>query len=205
MKQASGGWALTSHARQRLAERTQMTEQDLLHIFNTGVETTPVSNEGKKVHRLFYSVDDDQCFVAVVDEKVKEVVTIRTPEQSLHGVVTFEAVEHLRCLLRPRVVSMKAVSPSCPSIASVFRLEVSFWENGSGHVRRKTFTVPTADFPQARQDLLALETCDGIQKIVEDFIKTHRRANEMSDNVVTVKVGKKGGPVVLRFPNMLVL
>ena len=68
---------LTLHARQRLCERTSLTEEEFVRILDlyltvsVGYET-----EAKRWHRLFYSAKDDVHLVAIQDLANGEVITI---------------------------------------------------------------------------------------------------------------------------------
>lgn len=77
------GWCsrLSVHAAQRLAERTHIREPDLLGLLD-GEKSVPVGIEERtnRLHRLVYSVNDEECFVAVQDMGNGEVITVLTLE-----------------------------------------------------------------------------------------------------------------------------
>ncbi len=77
------GWRswLNVHGAQRLAERTSFLESDFLALLDAG-KSAPVGIEEKtnRLHRLVYSVKDDDCFVAVQDMANGEVITVLTLE-----------------------------------------------------------------------------------------------------------------------------
>jgi len=68
---------LSKHALRRLTERTTITENKLVDILDLGyVYTIGIEPVFEKIHWLFYSINDDTCFVAIRDEFTGEVVTI---------------------------------------------------------------------------------------------------------------------------------
>ena len=67
----------STHARVRVNERLSMPEEDVALLLDHGL-AVKISEEKKtnRVHLLFYSLDDFQCFVAVYDHQTKTVITL---------------------------------------------------------------------------------------------------------------------------------
>lgn len=68
---------LSSHAIERLEERTQMTPDEMNHLLDHNGYFKLGSHAGfHRVHLLFYSPKDENFFVAIQDERMGKVVTI---------------------------------------------------------------------------------------------------------------------------------
>ena len=67
----------SAHARIRVAERLSMFEEDVALLLDHGL-AVKISEEKNtnRVHLLFYSADDFQCFVAIYDHQTKTVITL---------------------------------------------------------------------------------------------------------------------------------
>jgi hypothetical protein len=67
----------TLHARERADQRLSIPDDELADMLDWGFTVTIKEEIGStRVHRLFYSHPDRQCFVAVQDTRTKTVVTI---------------------------------------------------------------------------------------------------------------------------------
>ena len=65
------------HALSRIAERTQLTEERIAAILDAGHAVFVGRKPGfDREHWVFYSPDDDTCFVAIRDRLVGKVVTV---------------------------------------------------------------------------------------------------------------------------------
>ena len=67
----------SAHARVRVDERLSMPEEDIALLLDHGL-AVKISEEKKtnRVHLLFYSAEDFQCFVAIYDHQTKTVITL---------------------------------------------------------------------------------------------------------------------------------
>lgn len=65
------------HAFDRVEERLTIPKAEVAAILDSG-EAVPIGSEtgSSRLHRLFYSIPDDTCFVAVQDERSGTVVTV---------------------------------------------------------------------------------------------------------------------------------
>jgi len=80
----------TIHALDRVAERMHLTTVELAEILDRGLAVTlGVDEYSNRLRRLFYSVVDEQFFVAVQDAKFGDVVTVLPLDYyvNLHGYV----------------------------------------------------------------------------------------------------------------------
>jgi hypothetical protein len=87
----------TEHAFQRVQERLQMPLAEIAHALDTD-QYTPlgIAVRSDRKHLLFYSQFDDECFIAVRDEKTREVITILPTNYDSHCRVSPEAIDHLK-------------------------------------------------------------------------------------------------------------
>lgn len=90
----------TAHAHQQLG-RTQLSEAELEAILDQGL-CVPIGIEEKsqKVHKLFYSAKDKQCFVAIQDDATGEIVTILTLDYHNRWIISLEVVAEAKRLIR---------------------------------------------------------------------------------------------------------
>lgn len=207
--------SLTNHARQRLDERTSLTPDELAEILDDGY-TTLVSLEKHRKHLLFYSPEDRQCFVAVVDEDDREIVTIRYPEQSVHGVVSFEAMKDLQVkhdlrmqstVNEPVVVLKKPdPQPAQPVVVQpkVFRILVAFEYFKSGATRFKSVSVPIVSHPECVDNLQTLQDISEVKAVVQKCMLENRRPSEFCPCGAWVRYGKQSS-VMLMFDGADVL
>ena len=65
----------TRHARERAYERTGMHLREIKQLIDLN-RACPLGQEGVKNHWLFFSMVDDDWFVAVRDEDTKEIITV---------------------------------------------------------------------------------------------------------------------------------
>lgn len=100
---------LSSHAVERLRQRTQMTPDEMNHLLDHNGYFKLGSHAGfYRIHLLFYSPKDDNFFVAIQDERMGKVVTILpinyhdklawriTPEECEQAKQKFEAYDQAR-------------------------------------------------------------------------------------------------------------
>lgn len=71
---------LTAHARARLAERSNLSGESLIEMFNRqlGRKVGCTTQRSHLAHRLFWSHEDDAFFIAIQDVVTGDVVTIVT-------------------------------------------------------------------------------------------------------------------------------
>lgn len=65
------------HACERVVERLTMEPDEVVDLLDWGLAVKIGEEKGtRRIHRLFYSHDDHQCFIAIQDEKTRTIVTI---------------------------------------------------------------------------------------------------------------------------------
>ena len=68
---------LTDHAKKRLIERTGISISTFKGMYEEGKYlSTGKEEKSRRIHDLFYCVDDKNFFVSIRDEKNNEIVTI---------------------------------------------------------------------------------------------------------------------------------
>jgi len=67
----------THHAYERIGERVRISPEQLARLIDNDL-TVPLGMEpGRtRIHRLFYSHIDEQCFVIIQDERTGSVITV---------------------------------------------------------------------------------------------------------------------------------
>jgi hypothetical protein len=96
------------HAFQRAGERLTMESQEIGDLLDWDLAVKVGEEDGtRRVHRLFYSSEDMQCFVAIQDEKTKTIVTIlpvdyyETPAWKIPRVLLDEAEQKVSWQAKP--------------------------------------------------------------------------------------------------------
>lgn len=64
----------TYHASKRLFQRCSLDRREVLSLLKS--RSYPLGNDKHRLHKLFYSQPDDECFIAVQDENTDEIITI---------------------------------------------------------------------------------------------------------------------------------
>ena len=71
------GSVFTKHGFDRVKDRMLMPPREVLEIIDTDEVITLGIEEGtNRIHKLFYSEADDDCFVVVQDQNTREIITI---------------------------------------------------------------------------------------------------------------------------------
>lgn len=130
---------LSSHAIERLEERTQMAPDEMNHLLDNDGYFKLGSHAGfHRIHLLFYSPKDDNFFVAIQDERMGKVVTILpinyhnklawriSPEECEQAKQKFEAYDIARqtppVLTKPVKPTPEKAPPKLANIRFVYRL-----------------------------------------------------------------------------------
>ena len=76
------------HAYERVIERLTMEPDEVAELLDWDLAVRIGEEKGtNRIHRLFYSREDFQCFIAVQDEKSRTIVTILPVDYyETHGV-----------------------------------------------------------------------------------------------------------------------
>lgn len=91
---------LTRHARERIGDRLSTAPDEVAAILDHDLAVLLGADSGR-LHRLFFSPSDEQCFVAIQDQENGDVVTILPLDyhSSLAWEVPLEAQERAELLL----------------------------------------------------------------------------------------------------------
>lgn len=87
---------LTWHGQDRTNGRSSLSFEEIKDIIDNGL-TTPlgVEKSSRRMHILFFSPIDGECFVAVQDEKTKQIITVLPPDFDGRCKVSGEAINDL--------------------------------------------------------------------------------------------------------------
>ena len=185
---------ITQHALERVYERLHLPVDEIIEILDNGVTTSIGYEHGstRRLHRLFYSPVDEQCFVAVQDQKNGEVVTILPPDFDNHCRVPLSAIDDLLRELGVRQPvtrgSVTVPIPEEPKVSSiVFTCYVLKIDR---KLRCQKFMFPAENFPGDKQ---ALEQNGTLHSLLIGHIAAMLKEHETFDSVF-VQFGKKGLP-----------
>lgn len=121
----------TRHAWMRVHERLSLTPAEVAEQLDAGLCVNIGKERGTyRIHRLFYSVPDRCCFVAIEDERNQVLITLLPVDfhENIAWSVSVEAQNEARSLVAEEMVLpsvsqlLVAPSPSVPLTAAVFRL-----------------------------------------------------------------------------------
>ena len=136
----------TRHAFDRVEERLKITEVEVARILDSG-ETIPLMQEPgtHRLHLLFYSKADEQCFVAIQDQRDGTVVTILPPDFVNRYRVSLEVISDL---MNPRsVVPRNSLSTKIDHSVSCYIFLLYFRSKNSETRRRQKIRIAVSDFP----------------------------------------------------------
>ncbi len=66
---------ITEHARQRIGERTSLKPVEILMALQPGTHIW-VKGRQRATHHIFYSIKDQKCFIAVVSQGERQLLTV---------------------------------------------------------------------------------------------------------------------------------
>lgn len=95
--------SFSRHARQRLSRRSNLSLEDAEEIIRynlcvvVGFEQIKKSSS-RKIHKLFWSIPDENWFVIIQDELTGVVITILPPRRSC-WVITYSSMEKAKQLI----------------------------------------------------------------------------------------------------------
>lgn len=107
--------SFTGHAYKRLNERCSLTPRELASIIHQGkyIPLGVHQNDKHKQHRLFYSIKDEQCFVAVCDTNNQEIITVLSMDYHSAWRVDPDMVDEAKYLIigRPSYKPVPVLAP----------------------------------------------------------------------------------------------
>ena len=187
----------TLHALDRVADRLHMSVAEVEEILNQEKTVLLGYEPGtRKMHLLFYSTTDQEYFVAVQDEKTREVVTIlpftydyyRTSfhHPSRLGIIKARA---RRKVVPPKPVNEKKNPANFQNIKpSNFYFALYFRNRLTEKLRVKTIVVSVKDYPGGKTQM---EGDDALHKMLVQSAEADKHQYEYFENVF-VRLGRKG-------------
>lgn len=182
---------MCNHALERVQERISMSADEIIEILDTG-HNVPIGLEKgtRRMHIVFYSEHESEFFVAVRDEKTKQVVTVLPYHYDSRCKVPYEALRQLIApahKVEPEIpaVSLPPHPPSPPVPKLHLRISFSKYEHRDRSVR---ITLDTARFPGEVHDL---EKNNELLTIIRDIVVANN-TDGWNFKAVDLKQGKKG-------------
>ncbi|MDO8598477.1 MAG: hypothetical protein Q7S02_00010 [bacterium] len=190
----------STHAFERVAERLSLDTEEVAALLTYDLAMLIGREAGtSRIHRLFYSVPDGQCFIAVQDESNGEVVTI-LPIDFAAWAVSLETQRAAEALTRQRpplrseqsAVPMARPLPDASHVLpSVFRITATFRFSSGRWAVRLLGSIPAAPYG-FDPDRLASDP--GAQEQIGAWVQEHENREGMHVVVYTVRLGKNGSP-----------
>jgi hypothetical protein len=186
--------SFSRHAYQRVDERLTMEPSDLADLLNWDLAVRIGAEEGtNRVHRLFYSHDDHQCFVAVQDELTGTVVTILPVDyyEQLAWRISEDVQEEARVKVSrraaPSATGATRVPPDEPNSSGRFRITGTFRDL---HNRPKVASLGTwPSAPYDRSILSLLQDEQFFREMKSRF--TQRRGPDIRLLGVSIQTGPR--------------
>jgi hypothetical protein len=185
----------TAHAFVRVFERLHMSPEEVSAALDSD-QCTPLGFEHRtdKMHLLFYSPDDDECFVAVRDEATREVITILLPNQDVHCRVPLEAKVHLRSLhnnkghghYTPQI--SRGINDAIFGNLTVF-FKIRFKHKVTGELKTGTIKIPQDELPSARDEIMTSDVVH--ERLLQEIPKMFE---DYTPITVSFSIGKSKGP-----------
>lgn len=165
-------YRLKRHALDRLRggekERSNLTEDEVAQILEEG-KNILIANEGRKEHRLFYSKIDACHYIAVVDSRNGDVITILYPDYYKHSIIRPEAFDEAEDMVEPKErfhINKPLQIPDAPQTQgpTITRVVVNVLNLGN----RRLASLPIAEYPQSLDELAQSED---IKKMILELIE----------------------------------
>lgn len=190
----------STHAFERVVERLSLDTEEVAALLTYDL-AIPIGREHgtTRVHRVFYSVPDAQCFVAVQDESNGEVVTILPIDFSAWP-VSLETQRAAEALMRrrpplsseqPIVPAARPLPDASRALPSVFRITASFRNPQGRWAVRLLGSIPAAPYGF---DPDRLTNDPSVQEQIDVWVQEHERLEAMQVIAYIVRLGRKGSP-----------
>ena len=189
--------SFTRHAWSRVIDRLSLAPSEVAALLDYDL-AVPIGSRGGRLHRLFYSAPDRQCFVAIQDEENAAILTVLPIDyhESCAWPVSPTAQREAEGLLRERPVpAADGIDSLDGDAASVFRVGCYF-RDGQGTVRPAYLgTLPAEQFSREVNRLLEDDSAlDEIQRRASD----KRRMGEVVLKAF-VRLGRRGPVTMIDF------
>ena len=178
------------HAWSRVLSRLSLTPSEVAALLDYDLAVS-VGVRGRKVHRLFFSPPDEQCFVAIQDQHMGVVVTVLPLDfhESCAWAVSRDTQDHAESLIRNRPDSSREeAAPRDGTAPSVLRAGCYF-TSGQGGLRYQNLGSVSAEV--CDHDVALLLEDDAVLDDLRQRIHTRCRLGEVLVEVF-VRLGKNG-------------
>jgi hypothetical protein len=196
------------HAFERVIGRLSMTHKELADLLNDDVVINigqePNSN---RAHKLFYSIRDKVCFVAIQDIKTGTVVTVLPIDyhENISWSVSIEAQNQAKGLVvKAEVVTL--APEALNTNATVFKIS----GNITDYYGRYKKTVNLGSWPCAPYEC-SVDALVEDNKFVDFLVdKIKEKSSSLSDSqsfiqMIAIRIGNKGSPVFFSTSEILAL
>jgi hypothetical protein len=187
----------STHARVRVEERLSMPEEDVALLLDHGL-SVKISEEKNtnRVHLLFYSLDDFQCFVAVYDQLTRTVITLLPLDyyEQLNHKIAPAFIDEAKLKVSPTYdpVTDGNAQQVAASTGLVFRLSATFTLS-DGNLKTKGLGTWPRHGAQSAQDLLKSSAfMESLQSRLAQAAPTDSRPLHF-----TIRRGNKGGATTI--------
>jgi len=188
----------STHARVRVEERLSMPEDDVALLLDHGL-SVKISEEKhtNRVHLLFYSLDDFQCFVAIYDQVTKTVITLLPLDyyEQLNHKIAPAFIEEAKLKVSPTydpVTDGTSQQQLTESTGLVFRLSATF-ELMDGNLTTKGLGTWPRHASESAQDLLHSKAfMESLRRRLDEAAPADSRPLHF-----TIRRGNKGRAVIV--------
>lgn len=206
---------LTLHAREQIEQRLLMSEETLREILdNDIVVTTGGETKSNRYHKVFYSLMNKMCFVAIQDSKTGHIVTVLPIDyhQNIAWVISYDAQLMAKDLMfayeqekkekEARLLHEKRMRIQALQAPLAFRVH-GYLEDDIGSINDCVFICSWKDI-SLKADL---ENLINDQNFLEYlFLRLHKKrtALEVKGNIVIkrlcINIGQRGEKTLFHLP-----
>lgn len=180
----------TRHAFERIAERTTLTCEELARILDRKLTINTGSKPGlNKVHLLFYSVCDDDFFVAIQDELTGTVITVLPLDY--HANLAWDIPEEYCAQAKALYLNAPVKNEEPAAKSTVFYVSARFLDDNG---LQKTKVIKKVESLGYNNEISALMRDQAFFDQIECFAKEKNIDYKMVF-ALSIKHGKKGAPI----------
>lgn len=182
--------SFTLHALDRTAERLHLSSDAIADIIDSDKAVILGYEPGtRRVHLLLYSEPDKECFVAVQDERTKEVVTVLPLDFDFHRVSFYPPTKltDLKKRAEERTVGQLYIPQESVSPANYFFI-FYFRHSLRRTLRARTLEIQSEKYASGREEM---ERNAGLLAFLKQFAGDNCLPLERFEDVF-VSVGRKG-------------
>jgi hypothetical protein len=179
---------LSAHARRQLEDRTSLTESAFIQLIENDVGVPIGKEKGTyKAHILLYCNIEKLWFIAVIDEKACEVITILPPDYHNRWKVSTEAM-----LLAEKKAQMFEPVTHTPQTVPL-KLIINCTVSNKSHtwIRTFGFGLPYEEYADCKEDISNQRTNAKINAVITQTL-SKKYAPEVICQIVIIKFGRSG-------------